>query len=144
MFSQGNLLLIDPFIFDNGAEPKPKFFIVISTNGDDMLVASLPTSKDHIPSDIEKAHGCIEYPQKLVSCYYLSPTRQICTNDFCFRKETYIYGEFVRTMSKQIVEKRHLDSSIHLCGKLKEEELSSIIECIKNSSTTVRWIKKLL
>lgn len=54
MFETGNLLFFRPFIFKNGAEPQDKFMVVLGldTNGN-MVLASLPTSKDHVPSDID-------------------------------------------------------------------------------------------
>lgn len=55
MFEEGNLLLFHPFLFKNGAPSKDKFFLVLEKTDDDLLLASLPTSKDHVPSDVEKA-----------------------------------------------------------------------------------------
>ena len=48
MFSPGNLLYFNPFIFPDGGVPKPKYFLVLAEAGDDVLLASLPTSKDHV------------------------------------------------------------------------------------------------
>jgi hypothetical protein len=53
MFEEGNLLLFRPFIFKNGATPKDKFFLVLGKDiQGGLLLASLPTSKDHVPSDV--------------------------------------------------------------------------------------------
>ena len=49
MFEQGQLLKFTPFTFKNGANPKPKYFIVLGRMKEDVVIASLPTSKDHIP-----------------------------------------------------------------------------------------------
>ena len=51
-FHRGNLLYFNPFIFPDGGTPKPKYFLVLANVGDDVLLASLPTSKDHVPADI--------------------------------------------------------------------------------------------
>ena len=49
MFEEGNLLLFRPFIFKNGATPKDKFFLVLEKDiQGGLLLASLPTSKDHV------------------------------------------------------------------------------------------------
>ncbi len=45
MFSEGHLLYFDPFKFHNGTQ-KPKFFVVLKHDGNGLLLASLPTSKD--------------------------------------------------------------------------------------------------
>ena len=57
MFEEGNLLLFHPFVFKNGAASKDKFFLVLENMDGELLLASLPTSKDHVPSDIELKHG---------------------------------------------------------------------------------------
>lgn len=58
MFEPGNLLYFNPFIFPDGGDPKPKFFVVLGEVDETVLLASLPTSKDHIPSDVEVTSGC--------------------------------------------------------------------------------------
>lgn len=53
MFETGNLLLFKPFLFKNGALPKNKFMVVLGKDADgSMVLASLPTSKDYVPSDM--------------------------------------------------------------------------------------------
>ena len=53
MFKEGNLLKFSPFIFKNGACPKNKFFVVLKEAENAMILASLPTSKDHVPADMQ-------------------------------------------------------------------------------------------
>jgi len=57
MFEEGKLLRFEPFIFKNGAAPKPKYLLVLKIMDHQLLLASLPTSKDHIPSDIPVRTG---------------------------------------------------------------------------------------
>ena len=59
MFEAGCLLLFKPFLFKNGAMPKDKFFLVLEQMEGEVLLTSLPTSKDHVPSDVEVKHGCL-------------------------------------------------------------------------------------
>lgn len=47
MFDEGDILFFDPFIFEDGTS-KPKFFVVLKNDNGLSLLASLPTSKDHI------------------------------------------------------------------------------------------------
>ena len=35
----------------------------LATNQENTLIATLPTSKDHIPTNVEKIHGCIDLPE---------------------------------------------------------------------------------
>ena len=61
MFEAGNLLFFRPFVFKNGASPKNKFMVVLGQDAvGNTVLASLPTSKDHVPSDIEVKGGCID------------------------------------------------------------------------------------
>lgn len=69
MFEPGNLLYFNPFIFPDGGDPKPKFFIVLGEADETVLLASLPTSKDHIPSDVEVSSGCLEIAERMVNAY---------------------------------------------------------------------------
>lgn len=50
MYSEGNILYFDPFYFKNGAESKPKYFLVLKRIGDHAPLASLPSSKMHLPN----------------------------------------------------------------------------------------------
>ncbi len=61
-FSEGSVLYFNPFVFPDGGTPKSKYFIVLKHVGKKLLLASLPTSKDNVPSFITKFHGCIENP----------------------------------------------------------------------------------
>lgn len=70
MFEEGNLLFFRPFLFKNGAESQDKFFLVLKKLEGDILLASLPTSKDHVPSDLEVKHGCLNIPNGCSMCLY--------------------------------------------------------------------------
>lgn len=67
MFIEGQLLRFDPFIFKNGNTSKPKFFIVLKHMGADLMMASLPTSQDHVPVDLSQRTGCINIPERCVN-----------------------------------------------------------------------------
>lgn len=59
MYTPGNILYFTPFYFANGNQSKPKYFIVLASDGDNLVVVSLPTSQDRIPTFLDKKHGCI-------------------------------------------------------------------------------------
>ena len=69
MFKEGNLLKFSPFIFKNGACPKNKFFVVLKEAENAMILASLPTSKDHVPADMQLQEGCMEIPDRQINIY---------------------------------------------------------------------------
>lgn len=42
MFEAGSILFFDPFYFENGNNPKPKYFLVIKELDGQVILASLP------------------------------------------------------------------------------------------------------
>lgn len=57
MYQTGELIKFSPFVFKNGNQPKPKYCIVLGQIDDKVMLASLPTSKDHVPSDVMMLEG---------------------------------------------------------------------------------------
>ena len=93
MFETGNLLYFNPFIFPDGGDPKPKFFIVLGEVDETVLLASLPTSKDHIPSDVEVSSGCLEIAERMVNAYIFMANEVVTEDGFFFEKNTFVYGD---------------------------------------------------
>lgn len=72
MFEERNLLFFDEYYFENGNHAKPKYFLVLKSDATRMMLISLPSSKDYIPANVEKIHGCITIPEKQIGCYFFS------------------------------------------------------------------------
>lgn len=89
MFKKGQLLRFDPFIFPDGGHPKPKFFVVLNEDGEGLLLASLPTSKDHVPADVVFSGGCLEMPERNINVFGFLPGQQV-TSSFSFPRATFI------------------------------------------------------
>ena len=146
MFEPGNLLYFNPFIFPDGGVPKPKFFVVLGEVDETLLLASLPTSKDHIPSDIEVKSGCLEIPDRMVNAYIFMANEVVTDNGFFFEKNTFIYGQNIKTYNsvaflgqtasgKVVIEKK---------GKLKDEVFTALKDCLKNSDSVRKRYKQYL
>lgn len=94
MFEEGNLLFFRPFLFKNGAESQDKFFLVLKKLDGDILLASLPTSKDHVPSDLEVKHGCLNIPERMFNVFVLLSGENVAVREdgtfFAFKKN-YIH-----------------------------------------------------
>ena len=146
MYTKGNILYFKPFYFPNGDPAKNKYFIVLDNKDEDTLIASLPTSQDHIPSSIQKIHGCIDNPEIQFNCYFFEAHRAITDNDWGFPLDTYIYGPQVAKFNRKNFESIYAleDFDYELVGKLIESEFNAIINCIKNSRSVSRKIRKLL
>lgn len=125
---------------------KNKYFIVLATNQENTLIATLPTSKDHIPSNVEKIHGCIDLPEIKFNCYYFEANKPIAESRLGFPLETYFYwpqaAEFNKTNFENIYSVEEIDYEI--VGKLQLSEFDAILNCIKNSRTVMRKIRRAL
>lgn len=135
MFETGNLLFFRPFIFKNGAEPQDKFMVVLGldTNGN-MVLASLPTSKNHVPSDIDVESGCIVEPNGM---------RQTA---FAFDVNTFIYGSDLDTYPISTFQQQIScgETNVTLIGKLSDKLLVSLIDCLKKSKMVKNKFKRLI
>lgn len=151
MFEEGNILYFNPFYFENGNTPKPKYFLVLKNVEGNLVLASLPTSHDHIPGHIEKVHGCIDDDAINFNCYYFQEGKNIAYNeredcDFSFPRDTYVYGYRIAFFDLAKFEKQIASSETILTykGKLYQKEMLCITECLRNSSSVRRMFRKLL
>lgn len=152
MFEAGNLLFFRPFVFKNGASPKNKFMVVLGQDAvGNMVLASLPTSKDHVPSDIEVKGGCIDLSDRQVNVFVFLAGENIAVSQpggapFSFDVNTFIYGSDldtypVVTFHQQIVEKL---VEVELVGRLSESYFTALKECMKNSKMVKNKYKRIL
>lgn len=134
------------FRFKNGANPLPKFFISIKNIDNGLVVASLPTSQDHIPNEI-KVEGCIEYPDRCISCFCFFENKTVCEDTgFKFLKDTFIYSNTVDTLNLSTLNEYYpvKDIDYFIKGKLSSDLQKDLMKCLKNSFHIKRGIKKLL
>lgn len=151
MFEEGNILYFEPFYFENGNKPKPKYFLVLKCIEDNIVLASLPTSHDHIPTSKKKEHGCIDDFTINFNCYYFKAKKDIAYNekdccDFSFPKDTYVYGYRISIFDKGTFDKQLASSETTMTykGNLYPEEKKRLYECLRNSSSVKRRFRKLL
>lgn len=139
--TEGTLLYFDPFVFKNGATPKPKYFIVLANTDDGVMLASLPTSKDHVPADAEVVRGAVNIPERGVNAYVFEAGDQV-TDTYCFPRRTYVYGEQVDDYTEEDL--NAMGSTIQNLGVLKPELLADLKACLKQASNIkrkyVRWL----
>lgn len=147
MYIPGNILYFTPFYFPDGeANAKNKYFIILKTEDVNFIIVSLPTSIDHIPENIKKRHGCINEDSINFNCYFFQKDTVITDNGWAFPLDTYVYGEQVAVYDRKIFDDvyaiEHVDYEIK--GKLTNAEFAALIECIKNSRTVKRKIRRML
>lgn len=152
MFEVGNLLLFRPFHFKNGASPKSKFMVVLGKEvAGTVVLASLPTSKDHVPSDMEVKGGCLDLPDRQVNVFVFPAGEGITTAQddcqvFSFTVNTFIYGSDldsypVAAFQQQIADKY---SEVQLVGRLSDEYFTALRDCLKNSKMVKNKYKRML
>lgn len=146
MFLQGDVLYFSPFYFKNGNTPKSKYFVVLKVVQNTTILGSLPTSIDKVPSFIQKNHGCLNDDSRCFNCYMFEKNRPVCTNGFSFPLDSFIYGneleDYEVSILKQVYPIPNVDYEVK--GNLTNQEYSALLDCLKNSSSVKRKIKKLL
>ena len=139
--TEGTLLYCDPFVFKNGAAPKPKYFIVLANTDDGVMLASLPTSKDHVPADAEVVRGAVNIPERGVNAYVFEAGDQV-TDTYCFPRRTFVYGEQVDDYTEEDL--NAMGSAIQNLGVLKPELLADLKACLKQAPNIKRKYIKWL
>ncbi len=138
---EGSLLYIDPFIFKNGAPPKAKYFIVLANTPDGAILASLPTSKDHLPVEVAIVRGGVNIPERAINAYVFEAGDMV-TESFSFPRRTFVYGEQVDAYTADDLSV--MSGNIQNLGVLKPELLEDLKACLKKSSNIKQRFKKLL
>ncbi len=146
MFSKGQIIYCTPFYFQNGNTAKPKYFIILSNINEETIIASLPTRTNNAPSLIEITHGCVNHDDRCFNCYVFEPNRKISHNGFSFPIRTYIYGNEVESYKLALLSSIYTIENIdyEILGTLTDDEFINLYDCIKNSGSVKRGIKRLL
>lgn len=145
MFSEGNLLYFQSFIFPDGGKPKNKYFLVINRCGNNTIVA-LPTSKDHLPSDAFLEKGIFEDKSRAISAYKFKAGESVCKEGFSFSVDTFLYGEALHEYDCNFFEQQMREGliDITLCGQLLPEIYNDIREFIRNSCKVRIRFKRMI
>lgn len=145
MYTEGKLIFFDPFYFKNG-DSKPKYFLVIKVINDQVILASLPSSKVHLPSYQVINHGCLDIPDARINCYIFEAKCPVTKCGWCFPLNTFLYGLWLDDFSVETLTANHSIEGVdyEVIGELTEQELRNIVECFRNSSSVKRKYKQLL
>ena len=141
MYQEGDLLKFRSFLFKNGSQPKTKYFIVLGHIDDQVLMASLPTSKDHVPADAIVERGCVDIPERAVNAFVFSPTDRV-TATFSFLQPTFVYGEQVDEYEQKYLDQ--MGTEVEHLGQIEPQLFRDIKECLKKAVLLRRKYKKLL
>jgi len=146
LFEEGIILYFNLFHFKNGkSEPKPKYFIVLTSSIENTIIASLPTSRDSIPKNQSQTIGCIEIKEANFNCYSIPNNKVITTCNKKFPVNTFIYAHEIDSYKVDALQKKYLSNKDYkVWGKIKPRIFTELIKCLKNSNTIKRRFKKAL
>lgn len=146
MYQQGQILYFEPFYFLNGNTSKNKYFIVLKQIEGDIIVASLPTSKDFVPRFITKIHGCLKADEANFCCYYFEQDKPIAENSWAFPRDTYLYTEQIDIYQLSLLTEMYKFEGIdyQTVGCLTQMEYNNLIDCVKNSKAIRRKVRRVL
>lgn len=147
MFEEGNIIYFTPFYFPNGKSvAKPKYCIIIRKLDNKTLIASLPTRKDSIPSNITKSTGCIELPEINLNSFIFDTNTVVTECGKCFDMETFVYGHQLEFYSielfKDLYQLEGVDYEVF--GKLERNLYQRLLDCLRTSNSVKRKFIRLL
>ena len=145
MFDQGTIIYFNPFYFLNGGTPAPKFFLVLYAEEAKFVLASLPTSKDHIPFANEGQSGCVEIPEAQFNCYLFLPGTVVTDKGFSFVEKTLLYGHLIETYPHDFFDQYpHENIDYFVKGKILPAIFDEMLNCFKHSVSVKQKYKRLL
>jgi len=137
MLEEGNIIYFTPFYFSNGkSAPKPKYCIILKLVENQTIIASLPTRRDSIPSNILTQTGCIELPSIDFNSFIFDTATEITECGKYFDFNTFIYGyqlDFYSIDSFNDIY-RIKDTDYQIFGKLKSNLYQDLLTCLRNSN----------
>lgn len=145
MYSPGKIIYFDPFHFKDGSS-KPKYFLVLKIFNGNAILASLPSSKFHLPQNQSIKHGCLEIKDACISCYIFEAKVPITKTGWFFELNTFLYAQWVDEFIIEELSNHYPLSGIdyEIIGELKDDELKKIIQCFYNSNVIKRKYKRIL
>ncbi|MBN8570701.1 MAG: hypothetical protein J0M18_13830 [Ignavibacteria bacterium] len=144
MISSGNIIHIENFDFEDGSEPKNKFFLVIYCEDETATIVQVfPTSQGSHTSAARRVHGC---NNQSVHFYLFTANTPVAEkgdgSPYSFSKDTYIYLRNVIVSTSSKLSK--YTSQMKLVAKLTDAELTELIKCLKGSNQTLNEVKNIL
>lgn len=145
MYTPGKIIYFDPFHFKDGGS-KPKYFLVLKQIGDQVILASLPSSQKHLPASMEVVHGCLELPDSGISCYVFKANAPITKEGWCFPLDTFLFGQWLDEYHLPTLRANYTIKGVdfEIVGELTDDELDTVIACFRNSANVKRKFKRLL
>jgi hypothetical protein len=134
VYSPGKIIYFDPFYFKNGNTSKPKYFIVLKVIDSSIVLASLPTSKNHLPNTVKITHGCLEVKSGCINCYIFGANKIITKCGWAFELDTFMHGTQLDHYEVEMLESVYNSANDYIeVGELLDEEYRAILSCLISS-----------
>lgn len=146
MFTPGAILYFDPFYFKNGNPPKAKYFIVLTVTPTNTVLATLPSSKDFVPSSQAIVKGCIDIEAANFNCYVFTAGEPVATNGWAFPRNTFVYGQQLDEYEIVDLQSRYPVDGLdyEVVGQLTPNEFERLRACLFASAAVKRKFKRML
>lgn len=147
MHPVGTIIYFTPFYFSDGkSAPKNKYFIVLARAGDDLIIASLPSSVDRVPERVVQEHGCVQIPEAMFSAYIFEAGRPVTAQGWGFPLTTYVYiawiQEFEARIFRSVYSVENVDYTV--IGRLVRKEYEALLHCARTSGELKKRYRKAL
>ena len=145
MYEPGNLYYFKSFYFSDGSF-KPKYFLTLYSDKELVIVASLPSSVDYVPSHITKQHGCLNDLPSDFNAYYFAPGVQVTDAGWAFPTHTYLYGLWVDVFSLTELDANYQVEGVdyEFKGRITKQEFLAIVKCFLSARTIKNKVKNWL
>jgi hypothetical protein len=146
LYTPGKLIYFDPFFFKDGNPGKPKYFLVLKVLHNNVVLACLPSSVNHLPQDQTVIHGCLEIPDACINCYVFEKKRPVTKTGWSFPLDTLLYGNWLDDFPLESLLQNYPIAGVdyEIIGELTDDELRKVIHCFSASATVKRKYKKWL
>ena len=146
MLEVRNILFFTPFYFNNNNGAKDKFFVVLKRVDEKVILASLPTSKDHVPAYIELKDGCVELHDVNFNCFVITSSTCATECGKSFNRNTFFYGQHINSYNVASIEEAYQIENVNFSvfGKMEKHLFDKLIACFRNSKTIKQKYRKML
>ncbi|GIZ15548.1 hypothetical protein [Capnocytophaga catalasegens] len=145
MFEESYIIYFTPFFFKNGNTSKNKYFVVLKNNQGKGIIASLPTRKDFVPTNVATEFGCVEIPEANFNCFVISQNIEVTECGKSFDFPTFLYGHLIDEYNIQKMQEIYPNQGTDyvVWGKMKADLFNNLIDCLKKSKSVKNKFKKM-
>lgn len=111
-----------------------------------MVLATLPSSQDFVPSSQSITHGCIDVAEANFNCYVFMAGQPVTTSGWAFSKNTFLYGQQIDEYSiENLLDIYPIEGvDYQIIGELTPAEFMQVKRCFTQSATIKRKYKRML